>query len=71
MRLNYVLHFFVSPFFRGMCSGADLNILKDSDIHPPHIQLQVPESILYPKAALPRILEFCLNHALCLKHRWS
>lgn len=37
--------FFRRSFFRGMCSGADLDVFKAPDIHPPHIQLQVPESI--------------------------
>jgi hypothetical protein len=53
-----------------MCSGTDLDI-KDSNVHLFHIQLQVPVSILYPKVALPRTLEFYLNHALCLKHQQS
>ena len=49
-----------------MCTGADSDILKNTDIDPPHIQLRVPESVVYPKTVLPHTLELCPNHALCL-----
>jgi hypothetical protein len=45
-----------------MYPNADANFLKNPPIHPPHIQRQVPESIFYPKAVLPRILKLFLNH---------
>jgi hypothetical protein len=58
-------------FFRGMYPSAEREILKNPSVLPPHTQRQVPESTLYTKVALPRTLELCLNHALCLRRRQS
>ncbi len=54
-----------------MYPSAEADILKNPPVLPPHTQREVPESTLYPKAALSRTLELCLNHALCHRRRLS
>ena len=63
LRLNRDPHFFVRhDAFRTMYTRADADLLKSTPILPPHNQRQVPESIFYPKVALPRTLKLFLNH---------
>ena len=60
-----------SCYFFEACTPALSDILKNPSVLPPHTQRQVLESTPYPKAALPRTLELCLNHALRLRPRQS
>jgi hypothetical protein len=58
-------------YIRGMYSNAERDIFKNLFVLPPHTQHRVPESTPCPIAALPRTLELCPNHALCLRCRQS